>query len=484
MKKISELSIEEIESFRDDYYNSDLTVKKVLEKHCIDCHPSSVAKELPFEVTEEFCHYCNIYLETKAKNRSDYRSGHCKGNPFICPKCDHKENIFRCNCDNCNDSLEKEKKFIFKTNQDFLNNVITFQKEKEFELESMTLKDKLIYLTFLKYLIDDDKKSFKPINKLSDIPFSSTQGYSFDLIGYILGDILRFDDKSYNIGLVIPREEQDDYKNYSYYPIKCKYVPNIDIYSEDWIIESINYCSKLDFQNESIDEVIDLWKEIASNELLEFLYHLLDKFNLDKNEEYVGDAIKESIRSITENFSVSQGYSILWYIIEKISAKKQETKMSRRYAVNMIPSYIASNLSKRISGEWQTKSYKRNYNLPQSAISLTYFNDILKIGEKGFTEKPSISILREYHIFEEEINKDVLIDEVKELYPEVGELFDLLETDFNPEMYEIVTSKDDDHNKALKVSALYSKTIDDFLIEYHKMKTGKKYQTIITEDEV
>ncbi len=169
----------------------------------------------------------------------------------------------------------------------------------------------------------------------------------------------------------------------------------------------------------------------------------------------------------------------LYNLIEqcKVVQEKQIKENSNKFnlitnAVNSINTYIANNIAKRKSKEWETKGYKRNFDLPQTAISMIFFNNILKIGDKGFEQVPKISTLNDNfirHIDEINFNEthysnkieyeigfellNTLSTLIQEQYS-FGEIIDLLNSEFTKE------------NKIMK-------QLDDFEI-LEKLKKLKK----------
>mgnify|MGYP000541181902 CR=1 FL=1 len=96
------------------------------------------------------------------------------------------------------------------------------------------------------------------------------------------------------------------------------------------------------------------------------------------------------------NINLVSSYSPLIFSIKILyssisgAASYKQTGISSKHAVNSINTYISNHIAKRKSGEWESKGYKRNFDLPQTAVSLVFFNYILKIGNKGFEEVPKI----------------------------------------------------------------------------------------------
>lgn len=236
------------------------------------------------------------------------------------------------------------------------------------------------------YLYDENNHSFKPIDSLDGIKFAPTMKYGFSIINELLGYLIKLKNTQNTLNNITFNENG----SYSYLPYMNEYQLNIvDSHLLDFsdIVKNCEYIYSDDIQETKI-EALDLWKKIGFQELKEYTYYLFEKYNFDT--KYIGDAIIEKLELILEDFSISQGYAILYSSVTGAASYKQ-TGIAHKHAVNSINTYIANNIAKRKSKEWETKGYKRNFDLPQTAISMIFFNNILKIGDKGFEQVPKIS---------------------------------------------------------------------------------------------
>lgn len=167
------------------------------------------------------------------------------------------------------------------------------------------------------------------------------------------------------------------------------------------IDEIIEELSSPNYYENITKESLEYWKLIAYNELLEYLYYLMGEYNL--NTENIGNAIKEKLKQILEHFSVSQGMAILYTSVTATASYSQKNGIYMKRAVNSLVSRIENGISKRLTGEWDSKGYARNYELPQSALAKCFFDRIIKIGDKGFTRKPNEKYLPKFFFSNENI---------------------------------------------------------------------------------
>jgi len=271
------------------------------------------------------------------------------------------------------------------------------------------------------YLYDESNHSFKSIHSIDGIKFAPMKQYGFDIIHELLNyPLLKFK-TTYNTIEGTTFEENGEYTYKPYHSDYQLNISNIELCAFSEIVNSCEYIHSYDI-DEIKEEALSLWKEIGFYELKEYITYLFVKYNF--NPAYIGDAIIEKLKLILEDFSVSQGYAILYSSVTGAASYKQ-TGITNKHAVNSINTYIANHIAKRKSTEWETNAYSRNYDLPQTAISMIFFNNILKIGDKGFNVVPHLKNIPNSFINElEEIG--IEIDNKLKIRKEILTVLELL----------------------------------------------------------
>lgn len=113
---INELNKEQLNIFIHDYYNSEDSIKKILQKYNINqISTQKIIDILPDIESGSICEYCNTKMIYSQKSRTAYKEKF-KYSDEICSNCNHKivHSFFGrkvCTCDNC---LESQKKLIQK----------------------------------------------------------------------------------------------------------------------------------------------------------------------------------------------------------------------------------------------------------------------------------------------------------------------------------------------------------------------------------
>lgn len=135
-----------------------------------------------------------------------------------------------------------------------------------------------------------------------------------------------------------------------------------------------------------IDEGIELWREVALEESLEYLQHAREEVRLHAE---IGDKTREMIAEILNSFSTAQIYMIIYSVVPRALADYESGKYgSRLHAANAIPGRCQAYADRAKVERWNLTKYRRNFNCKQSIVSETLFNRYLMIGTLGFDNRP------------------------------------------------------------------------------------------------
>ena len=135
------------------------------------------------------------------------------------------------------------------------------------------------------------------------------------------------------------------------------------------------------------DEALELWKEIAVAECIEYLQYQLDKVNFEFTP---GEKTYKTFEIILNDFSVSQIYGIIWRSVADASKLYLEKGISKKHAANSVIGACERYAERAKINGWDLTQYNRIKDIPQSTLSLFYFNRVLRIGDMGFRVPPTI----------------------------------------------------------------------------------------------
>jgi hypothetical protein len=152
-----------------------------------------------------------------------------------------------------------------------------------------------------------------------------------------------------------------------------------------------------------VADAISLWTEVARSECKEILRHLWSERNINLSDE---NKVNDLIAHLVEEFSVSSVYYFLWFGAARTSdaaAKGQVNQLKAPYFALQVSRNRASDVT---SGKSELRRFNRNPHLPRSEISYVLFDAVLRIGERGFTERVDHKVLcPACHIQEPSANK-------------------------------------------------------------------------------
>lgn len=178
--------------------------------------------------------------------------------------------------------------------------------------------------------------------------------------------------------------DSEDFPNifYTYkvtYCLNLKFPPN----KQDLFTEILNPSY---YTIEYANSALALWKQIAVAECIEYLQHQLNKVNFEFSP---GDKTYKTFEIILEDFSVSQIYGIIWRAVADASKLYLEKGISKKHAANSVIGACERYAERAKINGWDLTQYNRIKDLPQSTLSLFFFNRVLGIGESGFKAPPN-----------------------------------------------------------------------------------------------
>lgn len=381
---IEHLSETQLEELMATYYDNDCTVKGLLKKYKIKAHPSQLVSFFPPLVLEEECEYCKKPL---LKNRPS-RTGYSSSQPY-CPTCNHVVGRFHCRCLNCQKKYAEQKQYqsekekrqneekrlaIVKTYDPNL-----FQKVKE---QNLTLIQRISLAALLRLGLNEEGHVINPpIGYFKK--FTPQAEFNRELLLALTKTNIIFPDINSSIEAF---EDGDKFPN-SFYIYNVSYYLNLAPKDGDTaaMFKRLLMPDQALF-NEEKDLCFEIWKRIAMSEVLEYLNYSIEKIGFELNP---GEKTMAILRSLLEDYSVSQLYSIIYRSIANTAKFYQENKITRKHAGNMVVTHIQRYGERAKAEGWEIKGFSRVYDLPQTAISEIFFNRILNIGSLGFELPPT-----------------------------------------------------------------------------------------------
>jgi hypothetical protein len=384
---IAHLSETQLKELMAEYYDENKTVKSLLEKYKIKAHSSQLVSFFPPVVLEVECEFCKELLLKKRTSRTGYSNS----NPY-CPSCNHQVGPVYCRCLNCIKRVAEEREqhaeekkremqekrlTIVKTYDPSL-----FPKVKE---SNLTLIQRLSLAALLRLGLDEKGQIINPpigyLHHLTPNPEFNTELILELTKSRIIIPDINSRIEAFKEGEMFPR---------SFYINEVSYYLNLAPDDGD----SIAMFQRLLMPDPSLfkeekEFCFEIWKKIAFSEVIEYLDYSIKKIDFELKP---GEKTIAILNSLLEVYSVSQLYSIIYRSIANTAKFYQENKITRKHAGNMVVTHIQRYGERAHAEGWEIKGFRRNYDLPQTAISEIFYNRILNIGSLGFELPPTIEL--------------------------------------------------------------------------------------------
>lgn len=134
-----------------------------------------------------------------------------------------------------------------------------------------------------------------------------------------------------------------------------------------------------------LDQVKDCWTELAIAECQEFFEYIA----LQRGFPPAGEnATIDMLSSVLKTYSVAQTMQILLKGAKDAADFRARTNCSLQHGSNYMIGASRRYADRATAEKWTIAGLRRNYDLPQSALSTVLHDVFLRHGEKGFTECP------------------------------------------------------------------------------------------------
>lgn len=325
-----------------------------------------------------FCKYCpDINLVSKLDGRS-YANYNVVHFDKFCSVCNHRDNSY-CSCSNC-EEIRKQKEQAEEENkrnalmQAFLPVNIDIPAPNE-----LTLKDTVYLFAAEVHSATKDLEFIKPYLEGPSIEcLAPDEELRCDIIEHLNSrgfirlntltnslDAFKFDSENKIVGY---------YRN----KILWEFLPNMDIREKKEYFNSIWAIVKDEWSSSWENDVIEMWKLIAKYECIENLKYLLVEHDFPVMDKHAEKQALTTFLDLFQNFSVGQVFNLSWQAVRDTKYEDSLEKNSYyRYSKDNIAIIIISRIeqiaNRVISNNWKIKNSRREYCLPQTIISSTFF---------------------------------------------------------------------------------------------------------------
>lgn len=386
---VKDLCNEKLREIVEEYYENNLTVKALLEKHKVK-YVSNFIQSITL-YTDEECEVCGSKVKYELKSRTYCNS--INNLKKICSVCYH-DGTDNCYCKTCLEHRRVEKEREQEEKRKIVSEAFA---RKPIDLCEMNIKE-LLFIGLLK-----DRGIVYNIGVLAEKDyFKNTHSFIEDSMQF-LKDML-------NNGVIKVNLDESDLKYFiikenksiSYYPYLLSYclnldsdINNIDVKKE--LIERFKY-----------EDIQECWLEICLDECMKYLDIRTEAMDLG----IIVEAIKKDIYSFLEDILMEYSLGIVVNIIYKSVNYASNFKVEYDVDLEKVHKAIYTNMKNNILKQYSKVPFDRPYELVQTSLS-QYMCE--KIFEKDSDDifKSGFSIDELYCIDNEEELKDE-VDPIKE----------------------------------------------------------------------
>ena len=376
-KDLGHLTQKQLKSLMDRYYSGE-SVKDLISSFQLDVRPTNLFRLFPPEEHENYlCDYCNTILVTRRPSKT-YKDLPIYEQDLYCPACDHKPYVSPpCKCDNCSE--------VEKNLEEYLNNLIRriySEPTPQINFSDISFLSKVYLGALCRALIKENLYEVSPYSD-AHMPLAPNDELKKEIYSLLKHD---------NVIKVSPTSpisafdiEAEDFPNI-YYIYKVTYELNL-VFPPNKQQLFDNILNPTYYNKELQEDALLLWKKIAVAECVEYLIYQLTNVGFKFSP---GEKTFKTFEIILDDFSVSQIYGIIWKAVADASKLYLEKGMSKQHAANTTISACERYSERAKINGWNLTEYSRIKDLPQSTLSLFFFNRVLGIGDMGFIIPPTI----------------------------------------------------------------------------------------------
>lgn len=373
---LQHLSNEDIQKLMKEYYAGE-NVAQLIKKYHLQVSPNKLYTLFPPEVFNEYrCEYCDAPLVMNRTSKT-WQNRLKEKSKLYCPVCGHRPFDSQCDCVHCCERAqhildEKVKKI----------REVYSRPEEPVDFDALPFRSKVFLGALCRALLAEDLHEIVPLIGYKEL-LAPTEKLQSDLYNTLIDQHCIVVNPYSQLNAFV----DDECFPQSYYMHKVSYYLNLTFSANKQELFS-RIVKPTYFTPEYEDEAVDLWKDIAIAECIEYLLYQFRRMNFPFREP--GEKTYKTFDILLEDYSVSQIYHIIYYSIKEAAQAYMAKKLTRQYAANYTVSVCQRYAERAKQHGWDLTKYSRIKELPQSVLSQFYFYQVLKIGDDGFYNIPEI----------------------------------------------------------------------------------------------
>lgn len=374
-KDLSHLSDDNILALLNEYYFTNKSVKNILNDFNLEFQANKLVQNLPLLLSNYICQFCDTRMLQKPISRTTLKT---QDMVAFCNNCGHK-NVIDCNCEECL-NIEENKLSI---KREMIIEEYSIDKNDYIEFTTLSFEDFLDLSVLLSSLLSVDNSYLHSTENLSEI-----LSYSSNNVEFLKN--------MYEKKLISPHVnsplsafvDNDNFPNTFYVTLVnwCIRIKHTDLSYLD-LLQFITKPPE-EYLLDHIEEVLEIWKEIAFEESLIYLKNRLSALRIEFNP---GEKTSFIIRELLTHFSTGQVYAAIYSSVARAHTYGTEHNYNKNRIANLCISNLESYGRRALENDWIVEPYERN--ITQSKKSEIFYYSITNLGNFGFTVKPNIDFL-------------------------------------------------------------------------------------------
>jgi hypothetical protein len=384
-KKLSHLTREQIDTLISRYEAGEEKVIDLISEYKIDAKAGQLLSLLPPIIHEtSFCPYCpENNLISKREGRTGY-SWRSSANQAYCPECNHRNHEYCC-CQNCEEIREIERI----EQEQRRSRVVEECYDREHHVpppENLTLEDAVYLLSLARHSLSEDLEQVFPYDD-SEIPYAPLYEFQNQIVKHLYTKDFLCIGVDSKIEAFEFNEDETDID--AYYPkeVIWEFLPGLSIEDKRLYLKKVEDIANADkWPTGWSDQISEMWHQIAKYECIEYFLFLLDQrnFRIDK----IGEKTHATFENLLNDFPVSRIYNLSWQAVRDTTDYIVREGLPKWHGKNMFVGAIQRKADKAKAQGWELNHSRRDYNVPQTALSSTFFNVFLSLGDKAFETLP------------------------------------------------------------------------------------------------
>ncbi len=382
MKNKITLSEEKLKELMQRYYAGENN-SALIEEFGLDVLVNKIHTLFPLiERLDLGCSYCDSNLVQKPLSKSAQKYG-LSNQTAYCEICGHINNDY-CQCNNCNHLRIKQAEAINNLKRDFLRSMLRPNLSTIIDFSTLSFRHVLSLVSLARVALDEESDQIEPLQShcLSFCVRQSTtlevleELHQKELIEISLESDLRAVDLSEAPKPVV------DLKLLSWI-FRLGKNREENLYTIELLERMLR--NKQEWPSSWENETVEIWKELALEEVFAYLELKLIEHRFTPR---IGDKTKKVFMSLLQDYSISKVYNFIWASVTNAAAYQVRSGISKQHAANTVIGNCQKRAERALNEQWQIKSYKKDYQIPDSTRVSIFSNVVTDLGDGFFTKIP------------------------------------------------------------------------------------------------